>query len=221
MAARGTRETVAGAILAGGRGERLGSRPKALLRVPGGGVLIERTLAVLDAVASPVLVSVAGAGPVPEAFARLGRAIVADATRGQGPLAGIAAVLEASPSELVLIVACDMPSLEPRLLAHLIALARAREDVLAVVPRTREGLHPLHAVYSRALLPRLRAALAAGRLAVRDALAAGGTLEVPEEELRRFDPDLASLANVNTPEDLARVLGPDGARAALESVPPC
>jgi molybdopterin-guanine dinucleotide biosynthesis protein A len=204
----------AGAVLAGGRSSRLGGRPKAFLPLePGGAPLILRVLGALEGLVDPVLISTAS--PPPPALEALGKAIVPDRHPGTGPLGALASVLEASPREHVLVVACDMPSLSRPLLAELVRIAREHPDARAIVPRTAAGLHPLHAVYARALLPELRERLRAGRLALHEALYAVHALEVSEEELRRHDPTLASLENLNTPEDLARAVGPERARALL------
>jgi molybdopterin-guanine dinucleotide biosynthesis protein A len=197
------RPRVTGAVLAGGRGERLGGRSKALLPLgPGGSPAIVRTIAVLEPLTDPILVSARD----PEAFAFLGRRVVTDTHFGKGPLAGLEAVLDASPHDLCLVVACDMPFLSRPLLERLIGLSLENAGVAAVVPRTSLGLHPLAAVYRRSLLPEVRARLARGSLALHELVASANALEVAEDELRRYDPSLRSLENVNTPEDLARAL---------------
>ncbi len=210
-----TRQGTTGAILAGGRSERLGGRSKALLPIGRGGApLVVATADVLREICDPVLVRAREAGD----FASLGLSsvrLVPDAVRGRGPLAGLAAVLEASPHERCLVVACDMPSLSRPLLEALIALSHEHAGATAVVPRTERGLHPLHAVYRRTLLPEIRRRLEGGWLALHDLLAATGTLEVAEADLRRYDPGLVSLENVNTPEDLARAVGAERAKELL------
>ncbi len=160
------------------------------------------TVELLETIASPVLVSARDQAEL----AFLGRTLVIDEETGLGPLGGIAAALEASPTERCLVVACDMPFLSRALLEHLIELSRAHDEALSVVPETREGLHPLHAVWRRSLLPEVRARLARRRLALHELLEAVPSLRVAEDELRRYDPALVSLENVNTPADLERAI---------------
>ena len=221
--------SVASAVLLGGRGRRLGGRTKALLPLeaadasaPSGArpaeTLLERTLAVLDAVASPVLVSAAPGQTLPRA-ALEGRTVVVDGVEDQGPLAGLVAILEACPGERCLVVAGDMPRLSVSLLRALVALSLANPEHDVVVPVSARGPHPLHAVYARRLLPTARAHLAAGKLALRHLLAASRCLEVDAATLERYDPGLGSLENVNTDQDLVRVLGETAARAALAALP--
>jgi len=195
------RKGVAAVVLAGGRGERLGGRSKALLPLgPGGMPLVRATVELLETVASPVLVSARDTAEL----AFLGRTLVIDRETGLGPLAGIASALEASPEERCLVVACDMPFLSRALLEHLIELSRDHDEALSVVPETSQGLHPLHAVWKRSLLPEVRARLARRALALHELIEAVPSLRVAEDELRRYDPALVSLENVNTPADLER-----------------
>jgi len=64
----------------------------------------------------------------------------------QGVLAGIGAGLGAAHYPWSLVVACDMPFLDKRLLHYMISLASCFD---AVVPRLENGLEPLHALYCR------------------------------------------------------------------------
>jgi molybdopterin-guanine dinucleotide biosynthesis protein A len=89
--------TIAAVILAGGRGSRLGGAVKALLTV-GGVTLLERVRASLEGVDGPVLVA---QGPHD-----LGG--VGDPPGWSGPLAGIAAALDAD-AQFLLSVAVDTP----------------------------------------------------------------------------------------------------------------
>jgi molybdopterin-guanine dinucleotide biosynthesis protein A len=194
-------QPVAAAVLAGGQGLRLGGRAKALLPLgPAGAPVLAATLEVLAPLADPIFVSAREPGNL----ASFGKPLVLDRRQGMGPLGALEAVLEASPHERVLVVACDMPFLSRRLLERLVALSQEHAGASAVVPRTAAGLHPLHAVYTRSLLPEIRERLERGALALHELLTAGGALEVAEDELRRYDPTLRSLENVNTPADLAR-----------------
>ncbi len=80
-------------------------------------------------------------------------------------------------------------------------LATERYDV--VIPEAPDGLHPLCAVYSRRCLGDIRQALEAGERRVVSFFPQVRVRLVRGEELRRLDPELASLFNINTPEDLA------------------
>ena len=187
---------VSGVVLAGGRSSRLG-QDKALLSLPDGRSLIAHVVARLaPLVAEVVVVATDGErlGPLP---AR----IVPDLFPDGGALGGIYAGLAAAREARSLVVACDMPLLRPGLLRHLLALPR---DFDVLLPRLADGqVEPLHAVYSKACLEPIRRQLAAGRLRIISFLGDVRVRYVEEAELRRFDPELRSLFNVNTPADLA------------------
>jgi molybdenum cofactor guanylyltransferase len=120
-----------------------------------------------------------------------------------GPLAGIEAGLAASNFDHVFVAAGDMPFLSPRMVDHLLERL-GRGGVVAVIPHHEGRSHPLCGAYTRALLPRLSAALDRGARAVGEFLEGTGGVEYVGEELRRFgEPDLL-LMNVNSPRDLER-----------------
>ena len=192
-----------GIVLAGGQSRRMGT-PKALLRLtPDGPTLIERALAALDAVAAEAIIVT----NTPDAFAHLGRRMVGDAMPGGGPLAGIHAGLSASAHAHCLVVACDMPFLNPALLAAMAARPRAY-DVL--IPRLADGgTEALHAIYGRACLGPIAAQLATGDGKIVRFFPAVRVAYLDEPALRAVDPDLTSLRNLNTPPEL------DAARGAV------
>ena len=205
---------VAVAILAGGRGTRMtgegggggGGRvvTKGLL-VVGGQRIIDRQLAVLR----PRFTEVVIAANDPAPWASLGVRVVADRVRAPlGPIAGLDAVLAALPDgiDAVVCVAGDMPFLSPALLEHLRDGARGAP---ALVPRVAGRAEPLLARYTRAIAPVVAEQIAGGRYAMIDLLARLEVKWLDEPELRVLDPELRSIVNVNTSEDLAR-LAPDG-----------
>jgi len=75
-----------------------------------------------------------------------------------------------------------------------------------VVPRDRGGYEPLHAVYGRQVLPRVEAMLRSERLKVDALFPLVRVRVVTEEELAPLDPGLVGFTNINTPEDLARIV---------------
>jgi molybdopterin-guanine dinucleotide biosynthesis protein A len=185
----------AAAVLAGGASRRMG-RDKATMPVDGV-ELAATVLAAAARVAAPVVL----VAPEGHPARRLAAPVVADPAHG--PLAALAAALEALDATEVLVLAGDHPGLRVELLAHLVALAPRGE---AVACRRGPRLEPLVAVYRRA--PALAAARA--RLAgtgsgasLLGLLAELRTVVVEEPEWRALDPDGRSFVDLDDPADLA------------------
>ncbi|HZA80182.1 MAG TPA: NTP transferase domain-containing protein, partial [Actinomycetes bacterium] len=163
----------------------------------GGVELASLALAVAARVADPVVL----VAPEGHPARRLAAEAVADP--GRGPLAALAAALDALDADHVLVLAADHPGLRVELLAHLVALAGAGE---AVACRRGPRLEPLVAVYRRApALAAARARLAdpAGDRSLLGLLAALGTVVVEEADWRPLDPDGRSFVDLDDPADLA------------------
>ena len=196
-----TPKPMAGLVLCGGVSTRMG-REKALISV-GGRPLVLHVAGLLEQAADPVLLASGGPGRL----GSLGYGEVHDAASGSGPLGGLVGGLAASPHPLVAVVAVDMPFASPALFK---LLATLHEDEEAVVPRTESGPQPLHAVYATTALPKLRAALLEGRLALRAVLSDLYARWVEEKEWITADPSGRFAVNVNRQEDLANLSGIDG-----------
>ncbi len=186
-------------IVAGGKASRLGHRVKALLEV-GGHSILDRALEVLEPRFAALAIAANDAAP----FQGRGLPIVADEVPGQGPLAGIQSALRWCRRPYVLVVPCDMPFLDGRIIDLL--LSRRGPGIDAVVPFVGELPEPLFALYGRPCLPVLERRLKAGQyrasgLALDEALTVA---RVGESDLRAIDPELTFLTNVNTPADLMR-----------------
>jgi molybdopterin-guanine dinucleotide biosynthesis protein A len=175
------RAGVTGVLLVGGASRRFGS-PKALARLEGE-TLAERAHRVLSETCEDVLVVGKKADGLPLPFQ-----VLDDGSELRAPIVGVAAGLLRARTELCVLLPTDMPWVTPALLR---ALAEAAEGLEAVVPQTG----PLPGAYLRTALPVLERRIAAGELALRDALG--------ELRSRVFQLDESLLGNVNTPADLA------------------
>lgn len=148
----------AGLLLTGGASTRMG-RDKATLQL-GGQTLAARVAAVLSAVADPVLVvgSEAGTGLPAVEDPRI------------GPLAAVATGAEAltrrgvPDDALVVVLACDLPFVEPGLLR---LLARAIGHADAAVPMADGRDQPLCAVYRLGALSSAVSLTASGERSMR------------------------------------------------------
>lgn len=185
-----------GVILAGGQSRRMGM-PKAFVRLrPNGPTLIELVLARLATVCAETVIVTNS----PEQYAHLGCRLIPDAYPGLGALAGIQAGLAVGHHEHQLVVACDMPFLNPRLLY---GMASRPRDYAVLIPRRADGqLEPLHAIYGRAALPAITTQLEGGAGRVTGFLEQVQVVYLDEAECAQYDPGLRSFANLNTPTEL-------------------
>ena len=176
-------------ILAGGRGSRLGGVDKAFVEV-GGVALLERVLAAAGAGFAEVRVSLnKGQEPRRQRFEGRGIRFVADAVdAGQGPLAGLDAMLRVTVGEWLLSLPVDLAQPSSGLVEHLLQTEGA-------IVRDADGLQPLVGLWPvAAARPLVRAALEGPD---RSAHAVATQLG-----LRVMDVAPLRLGNLNTPDDL-------------------
>jgi len=172
---------------------------KALLSVRGK-TLIDHAIAQVRSICQDVLI----VGPK-ETFSAYGR-IVKDVFQDCGPLGGIHAALGRTQTELNFIVGVDTPFLTVPFLIFLADEAR-RSRMLVTLPRTKDGLQPLCAIYRSDFMPVADKALKEGRLKL-DSLfhpATTKVLDLDNPELRQFGFNMAMFDNLNTREDYERV----------------
>ncbi len=205
-------ERASGVILAGGASRRMG-RDKAWVEFQGQ-PLVERVIARLSQVCDETIVVT----NVPEPYRHLRVQVVADVLPDRLPVVGIYSGLRAAKFEHAIVVACDMPFLNPALLEYMLTLAEGYDlvipsawDVRDLKARTRERtsvkgceLHPLHAVYYKGCLGAIEAQLLARKRRVVDFYPEVNIRVVSTEEVNAIDPQGLSLFNANTPELLAR-----------------
>jgi molybdopterin-guanine dinucleotide biosynthesis protein A len=183
-------------VLAGGKSMRMG-RDKAFVELEGR-TLLERALELSRTVAQQVWI--VGEREKFSAFAP----VIEDVFPGRGPLAGIHAALRASPSDLNLLLAVDIPFVKPEFLKYLVEQARASE-ALVTVPHSEKGFQPICAVYRRAFADLAESSLRTGKNKI-DPLFAQVTMRaIEEKEISGlgFSPEM--FRNLNTPEDLRQL----------------
>lgn len=129
-----------------------------------------------------------------------------DSIRGYGPVAGILAGLLCAKGEYAVVIACDMPFVNPSVIELLFSLAEGYD---AVVPRWLDGnIEPLHAVYKRnSMIKACEKAIEKDERAISSSLHALPKVRyVSTEEIKEIDPDLRTFINVNTPSELENLL---------------
>ncbi len=191
-----TKDNVIGAVLAGGRGRRIGG-DKASLTLNGRS-LASYPAAVLESAGLEVVLALRAGQGMPRGLEDL--SVVRDEFEGAGPLGGLHALLKWMPSEWALVVSCDQPFVRVSLLHGL--LAHLEHDVDAVVARTSERLQPMPGLYRKSCLPFVKGALERGERGMRNVLKSLLLCEMAGEDLDCLDLEHSSFINVNTPDDL-------------------
>ncbi|MBP2646069.1 MAG: Molybdopterin-guanine dinucleotide biosynthesis protein [Firmicutes bacterium] len=186
-----------GIILAGGLSTRMG-RDKASLPWDGTD-LLHTALNVLAPVCSQLIV----VSNVERNILVPGVWVVHDLFRGCGPLGGIHAGISASRTEWNFVAACDMPCLNGQVVEY---MAKNRKEYDVLVPFIANHYHPLHAMYHKRCLPRIRALLEQGNYRMTALFATLNVGLMEERELALFDESYAMLSNLNSPTDIKNLL---------------
>jgi molybdopterin-guanine dinucleotide biosynthesis protein A len=197
-------------VLAGGQSSRMG-RDKALISLQGVPLLRQICDIALSCTSEVYVVT-----PWPERY----QDVLPDACRviqevplpgettSHGPLVGFAQALAWVETDWVLLLACDLPHLQVKVLQDWAlelqktapdAMPKAvREATIALLPRHPKGWEPLCGFYRRQCLPILTQYIDEGGRSFQDWLA-----QHPVQELPVSDTQL--LFNCNTPADLEQV----------------
>lgn len=194
---------VTSVVLAGGRSSRLG-REKSQELV-GGRSLTGLILDCLSSLSSEILIVISQRQCVSSFSGFTGARTVVDIYPDKGPLGGLYTGLAYSDSFRNVVVACDMPFLNPEFLRYMIGLSSGFD---AVMPRVDGRKEPLHAIYTKDCLQPMLGQIREGNLRIADFPDLVRSRYLEKEGIRDFDPELLSLFNVNTQGDLdmARIL---------------
>lgn len=185
-----TIDVVAGAVLCGGASTRMG-RDKTTLPV-GGTILAARAAQALAATGIDEVVCVGGDSVTLEAA---GLATTVDRWPGEGPLGGILTAFDRFPGAgIVVVLAGDLSSPDPRAIEATIAALSAEDDLAA--PSLDGRVQWLHAAWRTTTAePVLAAAFSAGERSIHRA-ASGLRIGAVDG----VDPVV--LADIDTPSDL-------------------
>lgn len=174
---------------------------KALLPLPGkkGLKFVENLVSLLDECCSETLIVARDNEQAQEyVFPRV--RVIIDETPGIGPLMGVYSGLGAIHSARALVVAVDLPYIQPALLSFLLSQPLTGDTLL--IPMVHEIPQVLLGIYPRSILPIVKEQLQQGRRDVRCLLKLVPVQYMGEAQLLLVDPELRSFTNINTPEDL-------------------
>lgn len=136
-----------------------------------------------------------------ESFQFLNLPLCPDVSPHRGTLVGVHTALIAAKRPFVAVIGCDMPFFSPRLLAYQAQiLFETGSD--AVVPRSQDGIEPLHGVYRRdTCLIAIQIAFEKNIHSLIGWLKFLQVVEISEDQIHTFDPDSRAFINLNTPEE--------------------
>lgn len=185
------------AIIAGGQSSRMG-RDKAFLKL-GGMTLIERVIAASADLGQSETILITNRL---HDYRHLGLQMQPDIVPGRGSLGGIYTALARAANPAALVLACDMPFINPKLLRFMIAQMDEATDI--VVPRVDGYPQGLHAIYRKTCLAPIRAQIEANRLKIIRFYGKMRVRYLDEADWKPYDADGIAFTNLNTPAELER-----------------
>jgi molybdopterin-guanine dinucleotide biosynthesis protein A len=182
-------------IQAGGHSSRMGEDKALKLFL--GKPLIARVVERVSHLADELLLTTNHPGE----YEFLGLPLFQDIIAERGALGGLYTALSSASGDLVAVVACDMPFVNPGLLA----LGRERLQATPadlVVAQSEAGFEPFHAVYRRwTCLTAVKAALDADKWRLDSWFSDVQVSTFTAQELLRYDPQHLAFWNLNTLEE--------------------
>ncbi len=195
MPPRINRFQIAGSILAGGAGQRMGGVDKGLLELAGKPMVAWA----IERLAPQVAQIMINANRSREQYLDYAGDVVADASYSEetyaGPLAGFLASMRATDAPYLLTLPCNAPFAPPDLGARL-GTALQESGARIAIAQAGGRLHPVHALISTSLQNNLAEALAAGERGVARWCESQNCVRV------NFDDVADAFINVNTPDEL-------------------
>ncbi len=134
-----------------------------------------------------------------EFFKNFDSKVYQDLMPDMGALGGLYTGIFFSSFQYSFCAACDMPFINKSLVEYLIENIGTND---VVVPRTRDGIQPLHAIYSKKCLDPIKKTIDQGKYRIIDFYKMATVRIVEEDEFLFLDPFRESFINVNTPQEL-------------------
>ena len=186
------------AIMAGGKSLRMGTNKSFVTLL--GKPMIEHLLAKVSGLGQEKTILITNQ---PESYAHLNLPMYRDVLPEKGSLGGIYTALHYSTTPYTLVLACDMPFVNPALLGYMIELTGG-DSFDVIVPQVEGYPEGLHAIYAKTCKTPIHTRLEAGQLKVMGFYSEVRVRNLDESEYQQFDTQGLSFFNVNTPEQLQR-----------------
>ena len=185
-----------GIILSGGKSIRMGEN-KAFIEIEGVPI-IRRVYNLFKELFQEVIIVT----NQKELFSNFDSKIYSDLFPDKGALGGLYTGIFFSTFNYSFCVACDMPFIKKSVVQHLI---NHIQDDDVIVPQTRDGLQPLHAIYSKNCLEPIKLTIEQGKYKILDFYEMVKVKIIQEDDFISLDPLRESFVNVNTPVELLSI----------------
>jgi molybdopterin-guanine dinucleotide biosynthesis protein A len=182
-----------GIILSGGKSIRMGEN-KAFIEIEGIPI-IQRIYNVFKNMFSEIIIVT----DRKDLFLDFDATIYSDLIPNSGVLGGLYTGLFFSSFLHSFCVACDMPFLQKPVITY---LTQQINDYDVIVPRTHDGLQPLHAIYSKNCITPIKNTIDRNHYKLVDIYPLIKMKIIEEQEFIALDPNRRSFININTPEEL-------------------
>ncbi len=186
-----------GVILAGGLSTRLSGANKAFLQI-GNRRILDNIFSIFNDLFDEIIFITNS----PLQYLEWNVIIASDIFPVRSSLTGIHTGLFYATHPFAFFAACDTPFLKKELIQTLLDNIESCFDV--IVPETSAGFEPLCAVYSKRALATVENRLMRQEFKIRKIFQSLRVKKIPEDILRKVDPELISFFNINTPEDLEK-----------------
>jgi len=194
-------------ILAGGKSQRFLSFDKCFLTI-NNKPLIQHAIDKTSIVADEIIVAARNRKQGEQIRGKTHNKVILvfDSLKDFGPIAGFLSGLKRASFSYSLVIGCDMPFVNERVVEFLFEIAFTG-GYDAVVPRWENGLvEPLHAVYRNELmLTAIKEATKRGEVKIFDVLSQlKNVYFLPVSKIREIDHELKTFTNINTPDALKK-----------------
>ena len=175
-------------VLAGGKSRRMGTDKGLVLfkGIP----MIRHILNLLDEL--QLATSIISSNPD---YLQFGKPVYSDVIPDKGPLGGLYTAMENSKATLILLLACDMPSVNKEGIESLLKSAKSDKVIAAT---NGKQISPLFGLYPRSIKEKVKKAILADNLKMQDFVMSQPHILLDLKALKNSE----ILKNINTREDL-------------------
>ncbi len=189
------KDNCTGVILAGGLNSRLPGKKKAFHRV-GELTILETIYNTFSSIFPEIIIVVND----PLDFMEWDLEVVRDMIPSKCALAGLHAGLFHASSDYIYVTACDTPFVSKRVIEYMVDQIRPEFEV--IIPETEDGIEALSAVYAKSCIPLIEKNLEKNIFMIKKFFRKKKVRQIPVQRLRKLDPELDFIFNINTPKDL-------------------